>query len=85
MSHPNRRQPAGPDYDRHRLHGSLSGASTGAAVPYSTDEDAFAPFRGAVVCVDRNSYIRREHSYDTDGVCLWCSKRKILDSQSAMV
>lgn len=71
----NRRQPEGPDFDRHRFHGSLSGASTGAAVPYSTDDDSFAPLYGNVACVDRVGYMRREHSFDRDGRCLWCDAR----------
>ncbi len=41
--------------------------------------DTFAPPPPGCRCVDPEGYRRRQHDYDRDGVCLWCSRRRRME------
>lgn len=73
MSRPKSRPPA-PDYGRAELRREcFRGAPRGASVAYSTDSpEHYAPLPGAR-CISRTGFPRLAHTYDGDGVCLWCN------------
>lgn len=43
--------------------------------PVALEGDHFAPYLSRE-CVSPSGYCRAEHSYDRDGVCVFCSRRE---------